>query len=564
MRNVASRDRQRTKTVVAYAAFAAAYLTCGLIVAAPPASAQSPRPKAQAQSRPVPAGQGPLIAVVSIGSQRVTIYDKNGAVTSSPISSGRSGYDTPQGIFSIIEKKEEHFSNLYDDAAMPFMQRITWSGVAMHAGALPGYPASHGCIRLPHGFAESLFKMTRMNMRVVVAPNDVAPMSIAHPALFQPKITEIEATPAPAAPQAPAQSRPAPTFHPIDAGASVETPMMLGGRLPKPELPEAILPPVQAQKAVLAPLDLARAARAIAAKKAAASVKAADDAKLLVRVKLAEAAKAQRSIGPLDFVQRRAEGRATAAERLIAIAKTEELAEKAKAVHAKAQEEAVTAAKATVEARAAAILRQAEAKAATEAVKSTEQARTAALAEARQAERLTEPVSVFVSRKTGRVYIRQARHPVLDMAVTIADPARPIGTMVFTVIDTANGGATARWNVVGVQAPAGSGRVVQETDKKGRKVQVTVGPPAQEIGRAALDRIEFPPEALARITPYMQAGSSLIVSDMGPSVETGQGTDFVVQTRGEESSIESQKKYTKEKAQQLRQAQEQRLARRDR
>ena len=103
------------------------------------------------------------------------------------MSSGTKGRETPAGIFSVIQKVEDHYSNLYDDAYMPHMQRITWSGIALHGGVLPGRPASHGCIRLPFDFAERLFDATAMGMRVIVAPADVAPVELAHPLLFQPK-----------------------------------------------------------------------------------------------------------------------------------------------------------------------------------------------------------------------------------------------------------------------------------------------------------------------------------------------------------------------------------------
>ena len=103
------------------------------------------------------------------------------------MSSGQKGRETPAGIFSVIQKNREHYSNLYDDAYMPHMQRITWSGIALHGGPLPGYPASHGCVRLPFDFAGRLFDATRMGMRVIVAPGDVAPVDIAHPALFPPQ-----------------------------------------------------------------------------------------------------------------------------------------------------------------------------------------------------------------------------------------------------------------------------------------------------------------------------------------------------------------------------------------
>jgi len=129
----------------------------------------------------------PIMAIVSLRSQRITVYDANGWILRAPVSSGQKGRETPAGIFSVIQKEAEHYSNLYDDAYMPHMQRITWSGIALHGGPLPGYPASHGCVRMPFDFAERLFDATATGMRVIVAPSDVAPVEIAHPVLFQPK-----------------------------------------------------------------------------------------------------------------------------------------------------------------------------------------------------------------------------------------------------------------------------------------------------------------------------------------------------------------------------------------
>src|SRR6266566_353334 len=126
----------------------------------------------------------PVMAIVSLSSQRVTVYDAKGWILRAPVSSGQKGRETPAGIFSVIQQEAEHYSNLYDDASMPHMQRITWSGIALHGGPLPGHPASHGCIRMPYNFAARLFGATRLGMRVIVAPTDVAPVEIAHPALF--------------------------------------------------------------------------------------------------------------------------------------------------------------------------------------------------------------------------------------------------------------------------------------------------------------------------------------------------------------------------------------------
>ena len=129
----------------------------------------------------------PLMAIVSLREQRITVYDAKGWILRAPVSSGTKGRETPAGIFSVIQKAEDHYSNLYHDGHMPHMQRITWSGIALHGGVLPGRPASHGCIRLPFDFAERLFGATAKGMRVIVAPTDVAPVELAHPLLFQPK-----------------------------------------------------------------------------------------------------------------------------------------------------------------------------------------------------------------------------------------------------------------------------------------------------------------------------------------------------------------------------------------
>src|ERR1700738_254056 len=128
----------------------------------------------------------PIMAIVSLRNQRITLYDATGWILRAPVSSGQKGRETPAGIFTVIQKEAEHYSNLYDDAFMPHMQRLTWSGIALHGGVLPGHPASHGCIRLPYEFAGRLFDVTKVGMRVIIAPGDAAPVTIAHPVLFPP------------------------------------------------------------------------------------------------------------------------------------------------------------------------------------------------------------------------------------------------------------------------------------------------------------------------------------------------------------------------------------------
>jgi hypothetical protein len=131
--------------------------------------------------------KGPLQIVVSIADQHVTLYSNGARVAQGPVSTGVPGRPTPTGVFSIIQKDRFHHSNLYSNAPMPYMERITWSGVALHEGPLPGYPASHGCIRMTHDFAARLWVVARLGVRVIVARNDVVPIDFAHPRLFGPK-----------------------------------------------------------------------------------------------------------------------------------------------------------------------------------------------------------------------------------------------------------------------------------------------------------------------------------------------------------------------------------------
>src|ERR1700732_2943175 len=144
--------------------------------------------KIQAPEKESAKPQGPLIIAISIEKQTVKIYDTNGLFAEAPVSTGMPGHPTPMGVFSIIQKHKLHHSNIYSGAPMPYMQRITWSGVAMHAGVLPGHPASHGCIRMPMAFAMKMWNWTKMGARVVVTPGEMTPASFSHPLLAAQKV----------------------------------------------------------------------------------------------------------------------------------------------------------------------------------------------------------------------------------------------------------------------------------------------------------------------------------------------------------------------------------------
>jgi hypothetical protein len=135
---------------------------------------------------------GPIQIVISLNRQQLSLYSDGVLVTRSPISTGVRQHPTPTGVFSVIQKQLFHRSNIYSDAPMPYMQRITWSGIAIHEGVVPGHPASHGCIRLPRAFAVRLYSLTRIGARVIVARDEVAPLEIEHPHLFVAKRSVLE------------------------------------------------------------------------------------------------------------------------------------------------------------------------------------------------------------------------------------------------------------------------------------------------------------------------------------------------------------------------------------
>jgi hypothetical protein len=340
---------------------------------------------------------GPFQIVVATARQQVTLYGQNGPIAQAAVSTGVPGHLTPLGVFTVISKQKWHRSNIYSGAPMPYMQRITWSGIALHAGPLPGHPASHGCIRLPQDFAIRLWGITKVGARVIVARDPAAPVEIAHPKLFVSKKLEEKSVPV--------------------AGKTGVT------------------------KAAMIPAgDPASTARSVAA---------------LVLPEMT---------GSLAGTPK--EGRP-----------------------------------------------------------------------ASEPPRPKGPVSVFVSRKQNRLFVRQGFVPLFDLPLTIVSPERPLGTHVFTAMALKADGAGMRWMVVSI--PSGyppqtdeSGRRLKKTSNDRRNTAV-VESALQPVSTAAeaLDRIALPAEAVERISALLTPGASLIVSDNALSDETGIDTDFVVLTR---------------------------------
>ncbi|MGQ0673874.1 MAG: L,D-transpeptidase family protein [Hyphomicrobium sp.] len=487
-----------------------------------------------AKTAPVPQAAPPLLSLISLNRQRMYVYDANGFVVQSRVSTGTVGYDTPKGIYSVIQKKVEHTSNIYLGASMPHMQRLLWSGIAMHAGEVPRYAASHGCIRLPHDFAQSFFGMTALNTRVIIVPDVQAPVRISHPALFSalPAVdTQVAANSA------------------TDDG-SMAPGSLIGG------------PTDGGSPSTLAALGAARQIekdRIVAAELAAKAVldtaaTAAESARLALIASKAD-------IKTLRLESKRLAGLAEKTRR-IAVSAESRLAAQAKDLAARAprmraDKLLVLSRKESTERSRVAILRTSanaatdELKAARSAVTESERlideteaaakATKAALAQAQATSKDTtkaledfqlaernrpKPVSVFVSSRTGMVSVRQGFEPITEAEASITGNDRRLGTFVFTATRWRDDSRTALdWNVVSVDETG-------LTPPKIRNSDANVLPRATDVRRAmaALDRIRIPADVHLKIAEVVKPGSSLIISDYDMArSEVGKGTDFIVQ-----------------------------------
>ena len=442
----------------------------------------------------------PVLAVVALKEQRVTIYDADGPMLRAPISTAQTGLETPVGVFSILQKEAEHYSNRYDDAAMPFMERITWSGIALHAGALPGYPASHGCIRLPYGFAEKLFGLTKLGMRVVIARDDVAPVPIAHPVLLRPKLDVSD-------------------VHYL--------------------IPTADQPPQTAPKAA----DLTRVPDAVKAElsrlqsiaqakktEADAAAQKAEKAKQAAQPAIAEKKLALKQIGAAERAKNKAEAEVAEAKQALQQSQTPDAIQRANTRDAKAAaklDQAVAQLEATRSKLQPGIDR---ANPVIEAAQAADAERVAAAQAVREARLKLSPVSIFISLKTQRLHVRQGTEPLLDMPVTIRDPDKPIGTQIFTAVDYTDGGGDVRWTVVSLGGKQQSDEGWSGHKYRDREEDRSPAAAATDANAAAaaLDRVTIPQEVIDRFSQSVWVGSSLIISDEDLNKETGPATDFIV------------------------------------
>ena len=447
--------------------------------------------------------KGPLQIVVSIGSQKVTLFSNGVRVAQGPVSTGVPGHPTPTGVFSIIEKDRYHHSNLYSNAPMPYMQRITWSGVALHEGVLPGYPASHGCIRMSHDFAQKLWPITNLGARVIVTHHDLAPVEFMHPKLFAPKLK----------PPAPAVA--------MDGGSEGR------GVAPAIVMAQATIPE--------AAIDAIEAAPPAAATKPASD--ASDDRKA------AEAAmppmqtmKPRDDVVATDAQPAQGSEEANAADPTEPIQPIEVAAPMAPSDAGNAPELPQRSEPATP-----AQMPPAAAPSGSDVFKpapTVDPAKpvTPPTKAADQPTKRSGQVAVFVSRKEQKIFVRQGFVPLFDMPVVIDQPDQPLGTHVFTAMEVTDNGSGMRWTLMTVPTEASAPTEQRDVRKKSKEAPKETPNPAARLkppvtAAQALDRIQIPQEAVDRIGELLIPGSSLVVSDEGLGRETGRYTEFIVLSR---------------------------------
>jgi len=527
-----------------------------------PAPMMPPRPqrarrhsakKIEVLARETVKPQGPLIIAISINKQNLRIYDANGFFAETPVSTGMRGHSTPMGAFSIIQKQKYHRSNIYSGAPMPFMERITWSGIAMHAGVLPGYPASHGCVRMPMAFAVKMYGWTRMGARVVVTPGEMTPASFAHPLLVTQKVVPPPVT----TDQSKADTSPsskgdktARADAPATSEASLDLRSTVGrsGRLQaamdampaSPPLSEqthtadAGAVPAASKSVMMSDAALSSNVASLAAQvadNASTSDTAASDDKpaganpaqpatLETKPAVAADQASDKSIEP----QAPAKGNAAKVDAVTAATSG--------AAAAKPGEEAGQSVKAEMDAPAGIPDVKKEHGRSSDAEK-------AAAAKADPAMAIVSkhggPISVFISRKDAKLYVRQNFSPLFDVPVTIAPSDRPLGTHIFTAEADKTDANILRWSVVSLPSIHSAERSDDARVSQRRKMAGApeIKPmPEPDSPAEALDRLTIPADVMARVTDALSTGGSIIVSDQGIAAgETGEGTDFIVSLR---------------------------------
>ncbi|MBN9290885.1 MAG: L,D-transpeptidase family protein, partial [Hyphomicrobium denitrificans] len=489
-------------------------------------------------------------------------FDVDGEITSSRISSGRPGFATPTGVFSILEKKVQHRSNIYAGAEMPYMERLTWSGIALHAGVVPGYRASHGCVRLPHSFARTLYSMTKLGGRVVITATDAEPVAFSSPKLFKPLPLDDKTAMklgSSAHPRVAVNDKPDDTT----TDALPDFPLLIGI---SPALARAVadMPrDPQRRPATRVEVDQLMQERIT---RLQATLKSADAAQTAALAKIDESAKefaqaerqlqdAQRSGEPLRAAVKNAELRQQDAIRAFsafmssgtgssltpdAMLDREADLENAVLQATRDADDARTNSAKTEWSFAEVQARYSAAKAARDNVSiALRNAQTdlisakRELADANNDVRLrSKSISVFVSLRAQRLYVRQGTEPVLEAPISVAPLPGAVGTHVFTAMRYGEDPNTFDWRLVSAQVPAAGKTFLDDVRKRRGDAAGPAGNLSVRMATAALSAFTIPDDIMSMISERARPGASLIVSDRElPDHENGSGTEFVVLTK---------------------------------
>jgi hypothetical protein len=495
------------------------------------------------------------------------------------VSTGRPGFDTPTGVFSILEKNVYHQSNIYSGASMPYQERITWSGVALHAGVVPGFRASHGCIRLPFAFSKKLYGLTKIGSRVIVTSDEVEPIAFDSPKLFKPLPVD-DASAMKSDRSKPAQL--AVNNQANDSSTSdalPELPLFIGV---SPALVRAVADmPRDPQRR---PTTRTEADQIMQEKldRARASLKTAQAALAAAQEKVAATAKdfdsssqryetARRSVAPIRAALNAAEVRQQDAMKafenymsggmpggiLNGAAKLQLVVDMRSSTDAtssqdresaledalldltieadKARAQAAQSDMSFAEVQAGYSAAQIARDRATETLRDAQTDLTSAqasLADANKEMRLrSKPISVLVSLRAQRLYIRQGFDPLLEAPITVAPLPNKVGTHVFTAMRYGADPNTFDWRLVSAQTPL-PGQPFDDGRKKRRTALAQGRGLNVQMAMEALSAFTIPDDILQTISELARPGSSLIVSDRElPLNENGGGTEFVVLTR---------------------------------
>jgi lipoprotein-anchoring transpeptidase ErfK/SrfK len=526
----------------------------------------------EAQGKDVAKPRGPLLIAISINKQNMKIYDANGFFAETPISTGMRGHPTPMGVFSVIQRERLHHSNIYSGAPMPYMQRITWSGIAIHAGVLPGYPASHGCIRMPAVDAAPAAKADKASNVVTTKPaapgaaslelrstvghgdgakslTDAAPASM--PLRHQTRTADASALPITKSPVTMSDATPSGDHLPAreQPVARADNATATSENAVAAKSGDASNTEAESGAAKLEPAKPeAESATAERAEIASADDKAID-------AKSSQAASIEIKSADADKAGNKPDRTGVAVQASDDAAKTETAAResmKAEATVAAAKADDVKTAASKVDAAKRAAKPEDNVKAATDVTNVPDQKKDQGRlpspdkapgakpdAAAHAAPKRTGQIAVFVSRKDSKLYVRQNLAPLFDVPVTIAPSDRPLGTHVFTAEVDKKDTNVVHWSVVSLPMPTRNAeRDDDERASRRRKMagaaelKALAPAPEPDSPAEALDRLTIPADARARITEALSTGSSIIVSDQGiAGGETGEGTDFIVSLR---------------------------------